>query len=208
MASSQCAEAHQARACACAAADSDQDPQQPGGGRAQQYDERNVARAPPGVRAHQLAGVSAEYRTRVLADGIPFRPHGLFPPADPLLRRLAAEPRLHPFEKHLPGETAPYELLPKGGWATGDAAARRGMDLRLFYQVAAQGRRADSCALLMSAGLPPSRHPAVAPALPRRHAPSPSHSHAHRSLQRARRMARFAARCALETARRLGTATT
>ena len=26
-------------------------------------------------------------------------------------------------------------MLPKGGWATGDAAAKNGMDLRLFYKV-------------------------------------------------------------------------
>lgn len=42
--------------------------------------------------------------------------------------------RCKPFEKHLPGEDSPYQLLPKGGWATGDAACRNGLDLRLFYQ--------------------------------------------------------------------------
>ena len=72
---------------------------------------------------------------QVFADGIPSRPNGLFPPDDPLLRRLAADPRCHPFEKHLPGEHSCYELLPKGGWATGDATAARGVDLRLFYKV-------------------------------------------------------------------------
>lgn len=73
---------------------------------------------------------------QVFADGIPPRPNGLFPPNDPLLRRLAADPHCHPFEKHLPGEDSCYELLlPNGGWATGDAAAARGVDLRLFYKV-------------------------------------------------------------------------
>lgn len=76
---------------------------------------------------------------QVIADGIAPRPHGLFPPGDPLLRRLAADPRCQPFEKHLPGEQSCYEPLPKGGWATGDAAAARGVDLRLFYQVGAHG---------------------------------------------------------------------
>lgn len=38
-----------------------------------------------------------------------------------------------PFEKHLPGETSPYETLPKGGWITGEEAVQRGIDLRLFY---------------------------------------------------------------------------
>ena len=41
----------------------------------------------------------------------------------------------HPFEKHMAGATAPYELLPRGGWTTGDAAAEHGFDLRLFWQV-------------------------------------------------------------------------
>lgn len=72
---------------------------------------------------------------QVFADGIAPRPSGLFPPGDPLLRRLAADPHCHPFEKHLPGEQSCYELLPKGGWATGDAAATKGVDLRLFYKV-------------------------------------------------------------------------
>ena len=67
--------------------------------------------------------------------GIPFRPRGLFPPADPLLARLAADPRLRPFEKHMSGLGGPSEALPRGGWATGDAAAAAGLDLRLFFQV-------------------------------------------------------------------------
>lgn len=63
------------------------------------------------------------------------RAHGLFPPGDQLLEELAGTPGLHPFEKHLAGELAPSEPLPEGGWATGDAAAQHGMDLRLFYRV-------------------------------------------------------------------------
>ena len=98
-----------------------------------------VVPAPEQVRQNQLQGVSAEYKHRVIADGIPFRPHGLFPPADPLLGALASTPGLHPFEKHLPGDHSPYQLLPKGGWTTGDAAARNGLDLRLFYKVCTRG---------------------------------------------------------------------
>ena len=67
-------------------------------------------------------------------DRSPCRPHGLFPPGDALLQRLAATPGCWPFEKHLPGKASPYELLPKGGWITGDASAARGVDLRMFYQ--------------------------------------------------------------------------
>lgn len=62
------------------------------------------------------------------------RPHGLFPPADALLGALAAE-GARPFEKHLAGEISSYELLPLGSWTSGDAAARAGFDMRLFYKV-------------------------------------------------------------------------
>ena len=72
--------------------------------------------------------------TRVPPPAAPRRAHGLFPPSDELLLRLAATPGAQPFEKHLSGVGGPYESLPKGGWATGDAAARSGVDLRLFYQ--------------------------------------------------------------------------
>lgn len=106
----------------------------PGGEREQSFDVRNTQPPPPHVKAHSLQTTPAEYRRHVFADGIPHRPSGLFPPGDALLRTLASDPRLHAFEKHLPGESAPYELLPRGGWATGDACAARGMDLRLFYQ--------------------------------------------------------------------------
>lgn len=35
----------------------------------------------------------------------------------------------------MPGARAPCELLPRGGWATGDAAAQNGYDIRMFWQV-------------------------------------------------------------------------
>lgn len=70
---------------------------------------------------------------RVPPAAVPRRVHGLFPRGDELLLRLAATQGAQPFEKHLSGVRGPYELLPKGGWATGDAAARSGVDLRLFY---------------------------------------------------------------------------
>ena len=41
------------------------------------------------------------------------------------------------FEKHLAGRGGPAELLPRGSWASGNAAARAGLDMRLFYQVRA-----------------------------------------------------------------------
>ena len=39
-----------------------------------------------------------------------------------------------PFEKHLPGEDAPCQALPSGGWVSGNEATEHGFDLRLFYK--------------------------------------------------------------------------
>lgn len=63
------------------------------------------------------------------------RPHGLFPPREPLLKELAEDPTAHPFDKHLAGESSPYELLKHGSWTSGDEAAQAGFDMRLFYKV-------------------------------------------------------------------------
>lgn len=109
----------------------------PGGEREQVFDSRNTTRAPSIVRENQLQCTSEHYKARVLADGIPPRAAGLFPPGDAVLQSLALNPRLHAFEKHLPGASSSCESLPKGGWATGDAAAARGLDLRLFYKARA-----------------------------------------------------------------------
>ena len=62
------------------------------------------------------------------------RKHGLFPPEDSLLVQLASEAGTHAFEKHLAGESTPYELLKNGSWTSGDEAAQAGFDLRLFYK--------------------------------------------------------------------------
>ena len=66
---------------------------------------------------------------------VPSRESGLFPPGDALLLQLASEAQTHPFEKHLAGETSPYELLNNGSWTSGDEACQAGFDLRLFYRV-------------------------------------------------------------------------
>jgi len=89
---------------------------------------------PEEVKNNQRAGTAAGYKTQAKIDGIPFRPDGLFPPRDALLAQLSDTAGCWPFEKHLPGAGTPYETLPYGGWATGNAAAQRGIDLRLFYQ--------------------------------------------------------------------------
>ena len=62
------------------------------------------------------------------------RKHGLFPPGDSLLMQLAQEAGTYAFEKHLAGESSPYELLKNGSWTSGDEAAQAGFDLRLFYK--------------------------------------------------------------------------
>ena len=63
------------------------------------------------------------------------RRHGLFPPHDPLLAELAGTPGSSPFEKHMAGARGPHQLLPEGGWTTGDSAAQAGFDLRMFWLV-------------------------------------------------------------------------
>jgi hypothetical protein len=117
---------------------------QPGGG-VNQFD--NVGRqngaggsrwstgpTPEEVKNNQRTGTAAGYKAQAKLDGIPFRPDGLFPPGDALLAQLSDTAGCWPFEKHLPGAATPYEMLPYGGWITGNAAAQRGIDLRLFYQ--------------------------------------------------------------------------
>ena len=67
------------------------------------------------------------------------RLHGLFPPNDPLLAELASMVGSKPFEKHMAGFRGPHQLLPAGGWTTGDSAAQAGFDLRMFWLVRQHG---------------------------------------------------------------------
>ena len=48
--------------------------------------------------------------------------------------QLANDPTAFPFEKHLAGKKALFERLSQGGWTVGNAAARHGLDLRIFYK--------------------------------------------------------------------------
>ena len=41
--------------------------------------------APEGLQEARMAATAAAYREQALADGIPDRPRGLFPPGDPVL---------------------------------------------------------------------------------------------------------------------------
>lgn len=54
------------------------------------------------------------YREAALARGIPHRPHGLFPPDDPLLKQFSQAKHILPFEKHLLFWDAP-QCPAKGG---------------------------------------------------------------------------------------------
>ena len=79
---------------------------------------------------------ASAYQESAFASGIPFRPHGLFPPSDPLLERLAKDPDLRPFEKHLIDPSNNGLVIAEGSWASGDSAAVGGrIDLRCFLRL-------------------------------------------------------------------------
>lgn len=105
-----------------------------GGSVVQKVDPKEHTRTPQAAVTNQFKGTSDGYKEAAIRDGIAHKKAGLFPPEDRLLADLAANRALHPFEKHLSGTNSPYEVLKKGGWATGNSAAENGLDLRLFYQ--------------------------------------------------------------------------
>lgn len=82
---------------------------------------------------------AANYRAAAFANGIPFRPNGLFPPNDALLLELASDATLAPFQKNVigPGAAGEPRFEPVGSWAHGDVAAANGLDLRCFYRTEA-----------------------------------------------------------------------
>jgi hypothetical protein len=109
-------------------------PGQPGGGRLQEAPGGAAAgAAPPAVKAAQAALTAETYRRVALAHGIPLRAHGLFPPGDAVLAKIAADTAagFQPFTKHLVGASGALE--PVGtSWPVGEEAAKRGIDLRYF----------------------------------------------------------------------------
>ena len=88
---------------------------------------------PPGMNFMPL--ISHQKTTSANNVLLACRSTGLFPPGDPFVRHLNSLEDMHPFEKHLSGMDSPYELLRKGSWVSGNAAAENGFDLRLFYRV-------------------------------------------------------------------------
>ena len=84
---------------------------------------------------HRRSGTAQGYREAAIATGWTApESTSLFPTDDRLLLQYTGSPGLKKFEKHLPGETSPYEPLADGGWITGaQAITQRGIDLRLFF---------------------------------------------------------------------------
>lgn len=82
-------------------------------------------------------GIAAamRYQQSVIAYGIPDLQDGLFPPNDPLLRRLASQYK--PYTKALAVPTVDggfaFQQVPSG-WVSGSSACGHGIDLRFFVQ--------------------------------------------------------------------------
>jgi len=74
------------------------------------------------------------YQSCALQEGIPDRPHGLFPPNDPYLTSLAKTRGLSPFQKCQIGGSGEFEIC-KESWAAGEGGARKGIDFRYFFDV-------------------------------------------------------------------------
>jgi len=108
---------------------------QPGGGLSQPAFSPPEPSMLPTDKFADMEAACQDYRERAFAAGIAFRPDGLFPRDDPLLTYLAAEPRNHPFDKHLMSpETGDQVVAPISFPVGNDAAKNRGIDLRYFFQ--------------------------------------------------------------------------
>lgn len=113
---------------------------QPGGGREQPAIVENPAEDTPALAPTAKAlvggdGVEAalKYQSIIIPAGIPDLTDGLFPPDDPLLKRLSSQYR--PFTKALVCGTRDggHSFAPvREGWVVGNGAAAHGLDLRLF----------------------------------------------------------------------------
>ena len=109
---------------------------QPGGGRSQPA--KGSAEPPPALLQAQQALTAVAYRQAAIVAGIPPRRHGLFPPGDAVLNKLAADTSLKPFQKHLVDEHGVLKLTDVS-WPVGDDAAERGIDLRYFIDTGRSG---------------------------------------------------------------------
>lgn len=107
---------------------------QPGGAAEPNPEEDDWKNAPQAYH-DGLAKVTCEdYQRIALAEGIPDRPHGLFPPNDPVLAKLAKTRGLKPFQKCCVGGSGQLELV-NDSWGVGNEACVKGIDLRYFLDV-------------------------------------------------------------------------
>ena len=113
---------------------------QAGGAREITIDERSLVENRPKVVIDNTLDLTPEdYRKAAFATGIPFRPNGLFPPNDTLLTKLSTDPTYFPFMKHVPCERPHDFVVAPGCWASGDSAAKAGLDVRHFYRFPRNG---------------------------------------------------------------------
>ena len=101
-----------------------------GGARQQTVDARSCTDNLPEFDRSRLT--ADNYRWVAFENGIPFRPDGLFPIGDELLTALSHDNTLRPFQKNCIG--CGGDFVKAESWATGNLAARRGLDLRYFYR--------------------------------------------------------------------------
>lgn len=98
---------------------------QPGGGRAVNADKTPEPPAPVHIERARIEATSAIYRASAFANGIPDRPRGLFPPDDPVLSAIVAEPGAYrPLFKNMIGLNGTFEVVHQS-WA-----ASEGLDMR------------------------------------------------------------------------------
>lgn len=115
-------------------------PGQPGGGSHERVGDMSWETPPASYAQGVLTASLEEYQRVAVAEGIPDRDNSLFPPDDALLKQLANQRGLKPFQKLLIGASGNFEVV-LGSWAVGDNAAKNGMDLRYFYDTNTIGQK-------------------------------------------------------------------
>mmetsp|Transcript_7011 Transcript_7011/g.15993 ORF Transcript_7011/g.15993 Transcript_7011/m.15993 type:complete len:328 (+) Transcript_7011:103-1086(+) len=112
------------------------DPLQPGGGITQNQATLNYADMPSTDPVWARVD-TAEYQRVARLRGIPFRPNGLMPPGDDVMKacvKRANQTNGFPFQKLLVYPQSQQLDVAQVSWATGDKAAAAGLDLRYFFE--------------------------------------------------------------------------
>jgi len=113
---------------------------QAGGARNIEIDDRSKPENRPEIIVmNSLDSTPEDYRKAAFSSGIPFRPNGLFPARDSLLTKLSTDENFFAFMKHVPCEKPHDFVIANGCWASGDNAAKAGLDVRHFYRYPQQG---------------------------------------------------------------------